>query len=353
MTHPAAHAAALVAGALAVSPLLIEQGHGIPARATQAYVAAAEAEGCDWRWLAAVGWLETDHGRIAGLGDGRLVATELDDDGRQKVESWSTADAGGPMGWLPEYAEAYVPGDLLDIDDAARGTCRLLLDNGMTDDPGTWAEALGRYNGGSCWSTCAESLDYQRRGVPYIESLPAAVDGATAAPAGGKDRSFGAVANRWWGGLVTVWTSVGGRTEGRQRDQWQAADDLIFGAGDTIKRDDDPVKSDHAADPDGLDPALSGPLRRMIADAPGSITVNSGRRTPAEQLDLWESSDRTGVWVAWSDGQSCTSMHCRGLAADLAFGPGMQEWAHDNAARYDLCFPMSWEPWHIEPCGAR
>lgn len=104
---------------------------------------------------------------------------------------------------------------------------------------------------------------------------------------------------------------------------------------------------------DGLEPQFGANLDRLIAEADGrfgdsAIVVYSGRRTPAEQLALWDESDRTGTWVAWSDGTSCTSEHCRGAAADLAFvSPAVERWAHDNASKHGLQFRMDWEPWHI------
>ena len=88
--------------------------------------------------------------------------------------------------------------------------------------------------------------------------------------------------------------------------------------------------------------------------------IYSGRRTPAVQAELFAeavvkygSQDAARQFVAPSDGIVCSSKHCAGLAADLAFDAGPAAWAHKNADRYGLVFPMNYEPWHIEPKGSR
>lgn len=104
---------------------------------------------------------------------------------------------------------------------------------------------------------------------------------------------------------------------------------------------------------DDLDPHLRIPLAQLIAAAPGTITVFSGRRSYAKQAELFAAALRkygsynaARRWVA----PPGTSMHNKGLAADLTFqNPGTLQWAHANASRFGLHFPMSWEDWHIEP----
>lgn len=105
----------------------------------------------------------------------------------------------------------------------------------------------------------------------------------------------------------------------------------------------------------GLSPAFAGKLAELIAASGGRIRITSGYRSPQRQRELWAaalvkygSEAAARKWVA----KPGTSNHERGLAADLAFTGGGQTWAHANAGRYGLHFPLSWEPWHIEPKGA-
>lgn len=104
---------------------------------------------------------------------------------------------------------------------------------------------------------------------------------------------------------------------------------------------------------------FSADLQRMIAaaDAAGmDIGITSGTRTRERQQQLWDaalakygSAAAARKWVA----PPGTSMHERGLAADLSFGPGARDWAHANAGRFGLNFPLGNEPWHAESAGAR
>ena len=107
----------------------------------------------------------------------------------------------------------------------------------------------------------------------------------------------------------------------------------------------------------GLDGSFAGKLRDFARDAPDGISVFSAYRSPAHQARLFAQAVRkygsvaaARKWVAPPGG----SMHNRGLAADLRFAsPAARAWAHANAAKYGLHFPMGHEPWHIEPLGAR
>lgn len=73
--------------------------------------------------------------------------------------------------------------------------------------------------------------------------------------------------------------------------------------------------------------------------------VNSGYRSIAEQWRLWNASDKTGRMVAYPG----RSKHNFGIAADLA--PGTTAAHRAFASRFGLYFPMSYEPWHIQPVG--
>ena len=77
----------------------------------------------------------------------------------------------------------------------------------------------------------------------------------------------------------------------------------------------------------------------------GRYWVNSGYRSIAEQWRLWNASDKTGKMVAYPG----RSKHNFGIAADLA--PGTTAAHRAYASRFGLYFPMSYEPWHIQPVG--
>ena len=109
----------------------------------------------------------------------------------------------------------------------------------------------------------------------------------------------------------------------------------------------------------GEQPEFADRLQAMIDDAKAqgvTIGVVSGHRSEARQAQLYEealakygSPAIARLHVA----PPGHSMHNLGLAADLAQNPEGLAFAHANAARYGLTFPMSYEPWHIEPVGAR
>lgn len=112
---------------------------------------------------------------------------------------------------------------------------------------------------------------------------------------------------------------------------------------------------------DGLDPRFSEALARMIAEAPPEVQkqfqIMSGARSNERQAQLYEaaikkygSPEAARKWVA----PPGKSFHNKGLATDLTYlDPSARKYAHDNAARYNLAFPMGHEPWHIELAGVR
>jgi hypothetical protein len=83
----------------------------------------------------------------------------------------------------------------------------------------------------------------------------------------------------------------------------------------------------------------------------------SGFRSPERQAQLWQnalskygSPEAARKWVA----PPGRSQHNHGNAVDLRYlNPQATAWAHENAARFGLNFPLSNENWHIEPVGAR
>jgi len=121
---------------------------------------------------------------------------------------------------------------------------------------------------------------------------------------------------------------------------------------------------------------LHGPFAQQMAgflyagaQAGQTIKIFSGYRSIERQAQLYRaavieygSETEARKWVA----PPGRSRHNFGLAVDLKYGlnqdsrgQGSQSaraskmWAHTNASRFGLTFPMNHEPWHIEPVGAR
>lgn len=97
----------------------------------------------------------------------------------------------------------------------------------------------------------------------------------------------------------------------------------------------------------GLNADFLKKLQEWNAAVGNRYYVNSGYRSIEHQTRLWNASDKTGRMVARPGG----SNHNFGVAADL--GPTTTAAHRALAARYGLRFPMSYEPWHVEPVGAR
>jgi hypothetical protein len=96
-----------------------------------------------------------------------------------------------------------------------------------------------------------------------------------------------------------------------------------------------------------LQPQFAAKLNALVAASGGRVKVGSGWRSYTEQAALY---DR---WVRRVPGQAPaakpgTSKHETGEAADLVYTGDGRAWAHDNAARFGLRFPLGYEPWHIE-----
>ena len=126
------------------------------------------------------------------------------------------------------------------------------------------------------------------------------------------------------------------------------------------------------ANTDQLDPWFWSQIQKFINDSNGLVYIISAYRDPAEQRRLWNNKlaemgysgntdpdwmaqnapdwhARVRKWVA----PPGRSNHQRGYAVDLGYNSGGRAWAHENAHRYGLSFPMAHEPWHIEPAGLR
>ncbi|MBB3972512.1 M15 family metallopeptidase [Hansschlegelia beijingensis] len=87
------------------------------------------------------------------------------------------------------------------------------------------------------------------------------------------------------------------------------------------------------------------------------LKVQSGFRSNERQAQLFADAVRkygsesaARKWVA----PPGASYHNKGSAADLAYGSDAARlYAHANAARFGLTFPLGNEPWHVEPAGQR
>lgn len=111
----------------------------------------------------------------------------------------------------------------------------------------------------------------------------------------------------------------------------------------------------------GLQPKFVSSLEGLIASAPPGIrdglSVFSGFRSIEHQQELWDASDKSGKMVA----RPGHSKHNHGEAVDLEWKgqrldkapPEVQAWVAANLEKFGLTRPMDYEPWHIEPIGAR
>lgn len=119
---------------------------------------------------------------------------------------------------------------------------------------------------------------------------------------------------------------------------------------------------------DGLDESFATNLAAMMDDAPDDIKaglgIYSGFRSADHQRKLFNAAvakygsvEAARKWVA----PPGNSQHNHGRAVDLAYNgqslskapQNVIDWVHENASKYGLYFPMSYEPWHIEPVGSR
>jgi hypothetical protein len=106
-----------------------------------------------------------------------------------------------------------------------------------------------------------------------------------------------------------------------------------------------------------MDAQFASRLTALIAASGGQISIGSGYRSVERQAQLFAqavkkygSPEKARRWVA----PPGKSNHGRGVAADLKFNtPQAKALAHRLAPQFGLIFPMDYEPWHIEPVGAR
>ncbi|WP_430259782.1 tape measure protein [Neorhizobium sp. IRS_2294] len=111
----------------------------------------------------------------------------------------------------------------------------------------------------------------------------------------------------------------------------------------------------------GLSSTFEGKLESLFAALPkelaGQLKINSGYRSVERQQQLWQdalkkygSVAEARRWVA----PPGNSQHNKGNAADLGYSSdAARQWAHSNASKFGLSFPLSNENWHIEDADAR
>lgn len=130
-----------------------------------------------------------------------------------------------------------------------------------------------------------------------------------------------------------------------------------------------PGYEDRRSDVDQLHPVMQDRLGAFLAAAQDSghdIRIVSGQRSAERQAVLWNkalekygSAAEARRYVAPPGG----STHQSGEAVDLQFGDRAAglggkkteavRWAHENASKFGLNFPLGHEDWHIEPAEAR
>lgn len=116
----------------------------------------------------------------------------------------------------------------------------------------------------------------------------------------------------------------------------------------------------------GLYSDFDARLRRLMADAPGGVSISDGYRSPQRSEELWhgigarkypDPEVRDNWYARPPSAGGSGSMHNHGFAADLKYASDYtKRWVHENAPRYGLHFPLSNEDWHIElakPGGGR
>jgi membrane-bound lytic murein transglycosylase B len=185
--------------------------HNVPAAAKRAYRrAAAQMAGSDpgcqlpWTLLAAIGRVESDHGRYGGarLGDDgvsrpRIIGIQLD--GKGPVAAIRDTDGGrldgdkvwdravGPMQFIPStWAFAARDGDgdgrksPHDLDDAAAAAAAYLCSgSGSLLDPATQAAAIYRYNQDDYYVALVQAFEVGYRTGSFVLPSPPSDDDET------------------------------------------------------------------------------------------------------------------------------------------------------------------------------
>lgn len=110
---------------------------------------------------------------------------------------------------------------------------------------------------------------------------------------------------------------------------------------------------------EGLEDEFHKRLLAMFSAMPenvrAGVQIISAHRTEEHQEELVrKAKEKYGAdWRKWAAPPG-RSNHNHGRAMDLRYNTNIaRSWIHENAARFGLEFPMSHEPWHIEPKGLR
>lgn len=106
---------------------------------------------------------------------------------------------------------------------------------------------------------------------------------------------------------------------------------------------------------DGLNGEFARRLQAFFAAAPpGLFGPGSGYRSYEEQARLYQNY-KNGVPGQARAAKPGQSKHNHGLAMDIDYNESRRReavaWAHANAARFGLYFPMDDEDWHVQPIG--
>jgi hypothetical protein len=100
---------------------------------------------------------------------------------------------------------------------------------------------------------------------------------------------------------------------------------------------------------------FEGSLLRFLNENPYGVGISSLDRSNEHQAALYAKAQakygaNANQWVA----PPGRSNHNRGVAADLSYeDDNARKWAHENAPKYGLAFPLGNEAWHVEPADAR
>ena len=147
----------------------------IPTLYLQLYQQAAAAERLDWAYLAAIGKVETDHGRLRAPG---------------VTAGANSAGAMGPMQFLADTWRRYgVDGnqdgrrDVYDAADAIPGAARYLKASGA---PADWPGAIFAYNHAAWYVATVQEWAARYRAAGAIPALPGNGGGPQPVPADGR-----------------------------------------------------------------------------------------------------------------------------------------------------------------------
>jgi hypothetical protein len=229
----------------------------------------------------------------------------------------------------------------------------------LHDKYGNYRDALSVYNSGKPWAK-GQGISETRNYVDIIlgdkESAKHAGGGAHSPSASGSTSmtGFGQTDIRRDVALRLLEASANGGQIAPGALMQLAASRRQMGSAE---RQFGPLPHTDSADTQrhsgGLVPNFDTALNKLIAASGGRVQMRSGYRSVEEQTRLWNdalkkygSPEAARKWVA----PPGKSNHNRGLAADLS---GDLKWAHANAPKFGLYFPMEWEPWHIELNGSR